>query len=114
MEKIFIDYMDKKANTTDIKNGIRNAILEDLISYLSERYENVRMINNTEFGFVAGCAPDENGFSSDVCITIKPVVRNWYNKECSKRDVRRFDLDELAEEYELERAVRESKKNKEK
>lgn len=111
MEKLFINYMDgKNRNIAEIKNGFRNAVLEDLMNYLSERYETVRKIDNTELGFIIGCAPDNEGFSSDVCITLKPVVKNWYDKPAEKRPVRRYDLDEVAEAYERDMEIKASLK----
>jgi acyl-CoA reductase-like NAD-dependent aldehyde dehydrogenase len=105
MEKIFVDFTEE-SKVSATKEKARQTVVEDLIAYLSERYDVVRQIASNELGIVIGSAKDENGFASDVVITLKATCRPWYDKTDCKRPVERFDLEYEAETYEAEKAAK--------
>lgn len=117
-EKIFIDFMNEE-KVSVIKEKARQAIIDDVIQYLTQRYETVAKTASNEFGVVVGCAKDEDGFSSDVIVTLKASTHPWYNKSDLKRPVRKYRLysdgdedEELgaAEAYEIELAAKKAPK----
>lgn len=108
-EKIFLDLTDE-SKVSVIKEKARQALIEDIISYLEGRYDSCRKTASNEIGVVVGAAKDEDGFSSDVVVSVKVSTRNWYNKEDCKRPVQKYDLDEEADAYEFETAAKKSPK----
>lgn len=109
-EKILID-LTEETKVSVIKEKARQVIIDDIMNYLSERYENCRRTASNELGVVVGVAKDEDGFSSDVITTIKVSTRPWYNKEdCVARPVHKYELDEEADAYEMELAAKKAPK----
>lgn len=91
MEKIFLD-LTNEDKVSVIKEKARQTVLNDLVSYFKDRYEDSGMLASNEIGVVVGCARDENGFSSDVVVTVKISTKAWYDKTDCKRPVKRFSL----------------------
>ena len=91
MEKIFLDMTDMD-KISAIKEKAREAIINDFMEYLKQRYDDAGLIASNEIGVVVGQANDTDGFASDVVVTIKVSTRAWYNKEDCKRPVKKFDL----------------------
>lgn len=115
MEKIFLD-MTEEEKISAVKEKARQAVFNDLISYFKDRYEDSGRLASNEIGVVVGCARDENGFSSDVVVTVKISTKAWYDKTDCKRPVKRFSLYEGTdgtdgvEAYEAEMKVKKAPK----
>ena len=108
-EKILIDFTEE-TKVPVIKEKARQALIEDIIAYLSEKYDGCRKTASNEIGVIVGEAKDEDGFSSDVVVSVKVSTRPWYNKEDCKRPVQKYDLDEEADAYESEVAAKKAPK----
>lgn len=93
MEKIFLD-LTNEDKVSVIKEKARQALIDDFLEYLNAKYDRARLLASNEIGVVVGCACDENGFSSDIVVTVKVSTKAWYDKEDCKRPVKKFDLDE--------------------
>ena len=117
MEKIFLDFMDEK-KVSVIKEKAKEAILADIMEYLAQKYETVRKTASNEFGVIVGCGPDPDGFSQDICVSIKCTTRNWYDKDTGvdpetgkkKRGVTAYRFEEEADAYEMEQTAKDSYK----
>lgn len=105
------DFSEERT-VSGIKDAARNVIMNDLMEYLAQKYETVKKVSSNEFGVIVGTVPDEDGFTSDVTVVVKCQTKNWYDKECAKRDCRRYDLYEEAEAYELEVELKRKPKTK--
>lgn len=86
----------------ETKKIARHIIMDDLIEYLKTKYEDIEQVAENEFGVIVGEAKDEDGYSADVCVTIKCSCKPWYNKNEGKRGVKKYELADMAEEYRLE------------
>lgn len=108
----------KDMKVSAIKATVRETIFEILKNTFKEIYgeENVSTVNNNELSICCGTAEDENGCPMDVCSTIKPVVKNWYeSKRTSKTtgEVTIIDAyDRLTEEESYYTAIQEAKNKK--
>lgn len=91
MEKIFLDFTNEE-KVSVIKNKARQALVDDFMQYLAERYDASAKLASNEIGVVVGQAKDEDGFASDIVCTITVTAKNWYNKEGCARPVKKFDL----------------------
>lgn len=93
MEKIFLDLTEEE-KVSVIKEKARQVLVEDFIEYLNEKYDRARLLASNEIGVIVGQAKDEDGFASDVVVTIKVSTKAWYNKGDCARPVKKFDLDD--------------------
>lgn len=109
MEKIYLDLYDEE-KVSVIKEKARQAVVDDIINYLKEKYEDVRLTASNEIGVKVGCAKDEEGGASDLIVSIKCSTRNWYNKSDCKRPVKRYNLKAEANAYEAEVAAKKAPK----
>ena len=92
MEKIFLDFTNEE-KVSVVKEKARQALIEDFVEYLNEKYDKARKLASNEIGVVVGQAKDEDGFASDIVVVIKATTKAWYNKTDCKRPVKKFDLD---------------------
>lgn len=93
MEKIFLDMTDEE-KVSAVKEKARQSLVEDIVEYLNQRYDRARKLASNEIGVIVGQAKDEDGFASDVVVTVKVTTKAWYNKTDCKRPVKKFDLDD--------------------
>ena len=119
MEKIFKDYTDE-TKVSVIKNDARKTVVDEVMAFLTERFETVSKVGTNEIAVVVGSAKDEDGFASDVIVVVKPTAKSWYNKAAvpkgdkDGREVVKYDLEEEAGEYEFKLAEKAKKAEKKK
>lgn len=111
-----IDVSDCKTIPTK-KDKIRTEFSKLLLQFLKENFEEVEgdvvQIGRNEFAAVVSQTEDRDGFLSDICITIKPVVKSWLDSgPDAKRESEAFDRFEAAENYEIEMKGKKKKKEK--
>lgn len=109
MEKIYLDLYDEE-KVSVVKEKARQTIINDIMEFLKERYEDARFTASNEIGVKVGCAKDEEGGASDLIVSIKCSTRNWYNKMDCKRPVERYVLEDEAKAYEDEVAAKKAPK----
>lgn len=100
------------------KDKIRTEFSKLLLQFLKENYEetegDIVQIGRNEYAAVVAQTEDKDGFLSDICITIKPVVKAWTDSgPNAKRETEAFDRFEAEENYKIE-VKSKSKKEKEK
>lgn len=100
VNKIFEDFTNEP-KVSVIEKTVRKIVTEDIIEYLKQRYDTVRRVGNDEVGVVVGVASDTDGYSSDVVVTLKATAKPWYDKQCAKRSIEKYDLNEAGDAYEM-------------
>ena len=78
------------------KDKIRTEFSKLLLQFLKENYEetegDIVQIGRNEYAAVVAQTEDKDGFLSDICITIKPVVKAWTDSgPNAKRETEAFD-----------------------
>lgn len=105
-EKLVIDFTGM--STSQVYKDVRKRLTEDFLEYMSQKYEKVVRLSNTEVAVVLGFINDEDGFPHDVCGVCKAQSKPYYNKTTDekgnelKREVREFNIDDELEAAELE------------
>lgn len=99
-----------KSNTA-VKAQARLEVMEVVANALTEAFGEglVQKVGTNEYGVVVGEVLDKDGFGQDVCITLKPVVKEWEDRKTDKRKFEKFDLNTAAEMYQLEVDEKEEK-----
>lgn len=99
-KKIFIDFTNEP-KISKIKEQARKVVTDDILEYLKTRYDVVRQVGTDEVGFVVGIGKDTDGFTSDIVVTLKATAKTWYDKQCAKHNLEKYDLEEAGDAYEL-------------
>lgn len=109
MEKILKDFSGMKVSA--IKAAAREMLVSDFLEFLSAKYETVAKVGSAEVAVVVGTVKDEDGFEQDVVVTAKATAKSFYDKSDNlKREVRKFDIFEAADEYKLEEKAKAAKR----
>ena len=109
MEKICKDFTGMKVSA--IKNEVRAMLVADFMEFLSQKYETVAQVSNTEVAVVLGTITDEDGFTQDVVGGVKASAKSFYDKKDGlKREVHKFDIFDEAEAYDKEMKAKAAKR----
>lgn len=111
MEKTFYDFSGK--NIAAVKKEVRSALLADFMEFLSQKYEKVVPVSNTELAVLMGVWTDADGYSHDVVGKAKASCTAFYDSVGEKgRETVQYDIDSAADSYLFEQEQKAIKKQK--
>jgi hypothetical protein len=105
------DIFEGVKGLTACKNKVRMEAFEALISAMSEIFgaERVSVIGNSEIAVGIGDTKDSDGFTREVCFTVKPVVKDWQDRKTATKLIEAFNRAEEAEAFEISKSDAEKK-----
>lgn len=105
------DIFEGVKGLTACKNKARMEAFEALISAMSEIFgtERVSVIGNSEIAVGIGDTKDSDGFTREVCFTVKPVIKDWQNRKTATKTIKAFDRADEAEAFEISKSEAEKK-----
>lgn len=102
-------------NATAVNSAARDSAFETLVAAFSEVYgsDNVSVVGNSEIAVAVGERTLSDGTTGEVCITIKPVVKNFdFRTTASGKTFEPYERLTAADIYEMEKTEKERKAEK--
>jgi hypothetical protein len=114
-ERNVIDFTNEK-KVSVIKEQARQAVLNDIWEFLTQRYEKVGRVGSNQVAVVAGVAKDDDGFENDVVVVFDATTKPWYDREVNDKGIKlsrpvvRYIFDEEIEKYNLDNKAKKAPK----
>ena len=89
-----------------IKEQARQAVLNDIWEFLTQRYEKVGRVGSNQVAVVVGVALDDDSFANDVVVVFDATTKPWYDRTVNdkgvelSRPVERYDFEDEVAAYE--------------
>lgn len=101
-------------NVTAIKAEMRKDTFNFLLEKAKEEYgeDCVSVVGTNEIAVAIGVIKDKDGFEQEVCVTIKPTVKEWEDRTTAKKIFVQYDRLDEAEMYEMSVKEKEEEKAK--
>ena len=98
-------------NLTAKKTKIRTEMTALLMEFLKEKFEDtegdVLQVGTNEIAAAVALDTDSDGFTTDVCVVVKPEVKSWTRPAATaKRQTEPYDRFDAAEAYAAECKVK--------
>ena len=105
------DIFEGVKGLTACKNNARMEAFEALISAMSEIFgaERVSVIGNSEIAVGIGDTKDSDGFTHEVCFTVKPVIKDWQGRKTASKTIEAFNRADEAEAFKISKSEAEAK-----
>lgn len=109
-------------SATAVKNYVRKSAFDMLKDYFADRFgaDNVSIVDSNTVCVCIGTVVDEDGFEREVCFTVKPTAKDFFDRvsPSTNKPIPAFDRLDAQEEYsvvqrEKEKKELEKKKKKE-
>ena len=71
--------------------------------------ERVSVIGNSEIAVGIGDTKDSDGFTREVCFTVKPVIKDWQDRKTASKTIEAFNRADEAEAFKISKSEAEAK-----
>ena len=80
-------------SATAVKTAVRETLFNDMVEFFSTKYgaERVSVVGNNEIAVAVGDVVDSDGFTQEVCGTVKPTCKDWETRHATTKTFEKFD-----------------------
>ena len=100
-------------SATAVKNYVRKSAFDMLKDYFADRFgtDNVSIVDSNTVCVCIGTVVDEDGFEREVCFTVKPTAKDFFDRvsPSTNKPIPAFDRLDAQEEYSVVQREKEEK-----
>lgn len=100
-------------SATAVKNYVRKSAFDMLKDYFADRFgaDNVSVVDSNTVCVCTGTVVDEDGFEHEVCFTVKPTAKDFFDRvsPSTNKPIPAFDRLDAQEEYSVVQKEKEEK-----
>ena len=100
-------------SATAVKNYVRKSAFDMLRNYFADRFgaDNVSVVDSNTVCVCTGTVVDEDGFEHEVCFTVKPTAKDFFDRvsPSTNKPIPAFDRLDAQEEYSIVQKEKEEK-----
>lgn len=100
-------------SATAVKNYVRKSAFDMLRNYFADRFgaDNVSVVDSNTVCVCTGTVVDEDGFEHEVCFTVKPTAKDFFDRvsPSTNKPIPAFDRLDAQEEYSVVQKEKEEK-----
>lgn len=100
-------------SATAVKNYVRKSAFDMLRNYFADRFgaDNVSVVDSNTVCVCTGTVVDEDGFEHEVCFTVKPTAKDFFDRvsPSTNKPIPAFDRFDAEEEYSVTQREKEEK-----
>lgn len=100
-------------SATAVKNYVRKSAFDMLRDYFADRFgaDNVSVVDSNTVCVCTGTVVDEDGFEHEVCFTVKPTAKDFFDRvsPSTNKPIPAFDRLDAQEEYSVTQREKEEK-----
>lgn len=104
-------YEKDYSSYTKVKDAGRELAFSELLELLSAHYgaDRVSIVGGSEIAVGATDVTDKDGFTYELCFTVKPVMKDYKERKTATKTIDEFDRLTAAKIYEAEKSEKERK-----
>ena len=104
-------YEKDYSSYTKVKDAGRELAFSELLELLSAHYgaDRVSIVGGSEIAVGAIDVTDKDGFTYELCFTVKPVMKDYKERKTATKTIDEFDRLTAAKIYEAEKSEKERK-----
>lgn len=96
---------------TALKNDVRDKSFQTLLELLTMKFgvDRVSIVGNSEIAVGFDDVETEDGFTQEICFTVKPVIKDYKDRKTATKTIDKYDRLDEVEAYEVKKTEAEKK-----